>query len=81
MTKIEVSEKLAETMLRTIGDRIDHMIAQRSQLASTEWELVLNGAVNALDKALDNMLETGLLLTSDYNTLDDTMDNLAELEY
>jgi hypothetical protein len=81
MTKIEVSETLTETMLKTIGERIDHMVAQRSELPSTEWELVLNGAVNALDKALDNMLEAGLLLTSDYNDLDDAMDNLAELEY
>lgn len=81
MTKIEVSEQLTEIMLKTIGERIDHMVAQRSMLDNDEWVIVLNGIVNALDKVLDNLLDDRLLLTSDYNELDDAMDTLADLEY
>lgn len=81
MDKIEISEKLKESMLQTIGDRKDHMIAQRSMLDPDEWVIVLNGIVNALDKVLDNLLDDRLLLTSDYNELDDVMDELADLGY
>lgn len=81
MTSIEISKQITESMLKTIGDRKDHMIAQRSMLDNDEWVIVLNGIVNALDKVLDNLLDDRLLLTSDYNKLDDAMDTLADLGY
>lgn len=81
MTSIEISHQITETMLQTIGDRKDHMIAQRAMLDNDEWVIVLNGIVNALDKVLDNLLDDRLLLTSDYNKLDDAMDVLADLGY
>lgn len=81
MTSIEISHQITETMLKTIGNRKDHMIAQRAMLDNDEWVIVLNGIVNALDKVLDNLLDDRLLLTSDYNKLDDAMDVLADLGY
>lgn len=81
MTSIEISHQITETMLTTIGNRKDHMIAQRAMLDNDEWVIVLNGIVNALDKVLDNLLDDRLLLTSDYNKLDDAMDTLADLGY
>lgn len=81
MTSIEISHQVTQDLLQTIGNRIEHMIAQRSELPLEAWVLVLNSAVNTLDKVLDEMLDSGLLLSSDYNTLDDAMDTLADLGY
>lgn len=82
MTLLEISEKVTESMLITIGKWIDLMVeAYRNGMDRKEWYSTKTGACNALDMAIDQMMKNGMIINRDYNKLDDAMDRLADLEY
>lgn len=82
MTLIEISHKVTESMLTTIGKRIDLMVeSYRNGMDRKEWYATKTGACNALDAAIDQMMKNGMIINRDYNKLDDAMNRLAFLEY
>lgn len=82
MTMIEISQQVTESMLTTIGKRIDLMIeSYRNGMDRKEWYATKTGACNSLDAAIDQMMKNGMIINRDYNKLDDAMDRLADLEY
>lgn len=82
MTLLEISEKVTESMLTTIGKRIDLMVeSYRNGMDRKEWYATKTGACNALDAAIDQMMKNGMIINRDYNKLDDAMNRLAFLEY
>lgn len=82
MTLLEISEKVTESMLATIGKRIDLLTeSYRNGMDRKEWYATKTGETNALDMAIDQMMKNGMIMNKDYNKLDDAMDRLADLEY
>lgn len=82
MTLLEISEKVTESMLTTIGKRIDLMVeSYRNGMDRKEWYATKTGACNALDAAIDQMMKNGIIINRDYDKLDDAMNRLAFLEY
>lgn len=82
MTLLEISEQVTESMLATIGKRIDLLTeSYRNGMDRKEWYATKTGETNALDMAIDQMMKNGMIINRDYNKLDDAMDRLADLEY
>lgn len=82
MTMIEISQQVTESMLATIGKRIDLLTeSYRNGMDRKEWYATKTGETNALDMAIDQMMKNGMIINRDYNKLDDAMDRLADLEY
>lgn len=82
MTLLEISQQVTESMLATIGKRIDLMVeSYRNGMDRKEWYATKTGACNALDAAIDQMMKNGMIINRDYNKLDDAMNRLAFLEY
>lgn len=82
MTMIEISQQVTESMLTTIGKRIDLLTeSYRNDMDRNEWYATKTGETNALDMAIDQMMKNGMIMNKDYNKLDDAMDRLADLEY
>lgn len=82
MTLLEISQQVTESMLATIGKRIDLLTeSYRNGMDRKEWYATKTGETNALDMAIDQMMKNGMIINRDYNKLDDAMDRLAGLEY
>lgn len=72
---------MKQTIEGLIYHRMEALQGVKETYTETEWEAHKQGAVNTIDKLMDDLLEAGTLSPSEYQGLDDLLDTLADMPY
>lgn len=72
---------MKQTIEGLIYHRMEVLQALKKTYDKNEWEAHKQGAVNTIDKLMDDLLEAGTLSPSEYQGLDDLLDTLADMPY